>query len=111
MGFNKNEGSRSSYKLKSQACLPGNFIYTNDIEMNRERLSKLSKRRLIDILLERESTKSHDGLSVKPQAVLSASFNPKSLLNYRLIAGLLIVGPRPILMEYGQPLFVWLSRD
>ena len=77
MGFNKNEDSRSSYKLESQACLPGSFIYTNS-NMNRERLSKLSKSRLIEMLLERDSAKSHNGLSVKPKAVIPAKFNPKS---------------------------------
>ena len=76
MGFNKNEGSRSSYKLESQACLPGSFIYTNS-NMNRKRLSKLSKSRLI--ARERDSAKSHNGLSVKPKAVIPAKFNPKSL--------------------------------
>ena len=34
---------------------------------------------MIDILLERESAKSHDGLSVKSKAVMPAKFNPKSL--------------------------------
>ena len=76
MGFNKNEGNRSSYKLESQACLPGSFIYTNS-NMNRKRLSKLSKSRLI--ARERDSAKSHNGLSVKPKAVIPAKFNPKSL--------------------------------
>ena len=76
MGFNKNEDSRSSYKLESQACLPGSFIYTNS-NMNRKRLSKLSKSRLI--ARERDSAKSHNGLSVKPKAVIPAKFNPKSL--------------------------------
>ena len=46
--------------------------------MNRERLSKLSKSRLIEMLLERDSAKSHNGLSVKPKAVIPAKFNPKS---------------------------------
>ena len=76
MGFNKNEDGRSSYKLESQACLPGSFIYTNS-NMNRKRLSKLSKSRLI--ARERDSAKSHNGLSVKPKAVIPAKFNPKSL--------------------------------
>ena len=76
MGFNKNEDSRSSYKLESQACLPGSFIYTNS-NINRKRLSKLSKSRLI--ARERDSAKSHNGLSVKPKAVIPAKFNPKSL--------------------------------
>ena len=76
MGFNKNEDGRSSYKLESQACLPGSFIYTNS-NMNRKRLSKLSKSRLI--AREWDSAKSHNGLSVKPKAVIPAKFNPKSL--------------------------------
>ena len=45
--------------------------------MNRKRLSKLSKSRLI--ARERDSAKSHNGLSVKPKAVIPAKFNPKSL--------------------------------
>ena len=47
--------------------------------MNRERLSKLSKSRLIEMLLERDSAKSHDGLPVKAKAVIPAKFNPKLL--------------------------------
>ena len=79
MGIKNNESSMGSYNAKSHARLPGNFIYPNDIEMNRERLSKLSKSKLTEMLLERDSVKSHDILSVKPKAALSAKFNPKSL--------------------------------
>ena len=58
----------SSHKPVCQAVL-----FTQNSNMNRERLSKLSKSRLIEMLLER------DGLSVKAKAVIPAKFNPKSL--------------------------------
>lgn len=65
MGIKNNESNMGSYNSKSHARLLGNFIYPNDIEMNRERLSKLSKSQLIEMVLERDSVKSHDILSVK----------------------------------------------
>lgn len=75
----ENVRGMTNYNVESHAHLPGIWINANDIEMNWERLSKLSKSRLIDILLERNSAKSHDGLSVKSKVVIPAKFNPKSL--------------------------------
>ena len=79
MGKFENVRGMTNYNVESHARLPGFLINANDIEMNWERLSKLSKSRLIDILLGRDSAKSHDGLSVKSKGVIPAKFNPKSL--------------------------------